>query len=54
VDFATSDAKTIAITLSEGNLDGRKLLIKDGESASILELSLNTLSQAVTLADVQL
>ncbi|KIK29179.1 hypothetical protein PISMIDRAFT_27153 [Pisolithus microcarpus 441] len=30
VDFATSDAKVTAITLSEGHLDGRKLLIKDG------------------------
>ena len=30
VDFATSDAKTIAITLSENPLDGRRLLIKDG------------------------
>ncbi|KZS97833.1 hypothetical protein SISNIDRAFT_481720 [Sistotremastrum niveocremeum HHB9708] len=30
VDFETSDAKTVAITLSEGHLDGRKLLIKDG------------------------
>lgn len=30
VDFATPDAKTLAITLSENNLDGRKLLIKDG------------------------
>lgn len=30
VDFATSDAKVTAITLSEGQLDGRNLLIKDG------------------------
>ncbi|KAI6003601.1 hypothetical protein EDD15DRAFT_2156258, partial [Pisolithus albus] len=30
VDFATSDAKVTAITLSESHLDGRKLLIKDG------------------------
>ncbi|KAG6330557.1 hypothetical protein ID866_8533 [Astraeus odoratus] len=30
VDFATSDAKIAAITLSEGRLDGRSLLIKDG------------------------
>ena len=30
VDFATPDAKTIAITLSENPLDGRRLLIKDG------------------------
>lgn len=30
VDFATSDAKITAITLSEGRLDGRNLLIKDG------------------------
>ncbi|KAI0723150.1 hypothetical protein C8Q76DRAFT_386374 [Earliella scabrosa] len=31
VDFATPDAKTIAITLSENPLDGRRLLIKDGD-----------------------
>ncbi|GJE84512.1 RNA-binding domain-containing protein [Phanerochaete sordida] len=30
VDFATPDAKTVAIALSENPLDGRKLLIKDG------------------------
>ena len=30
VDFSTPDAKTTAITLSEKNLDGRRLLIKDG------------------------
>ncbi|KAL4081504.1 hypothetical protein V8B97DRAFT_2020265 [Scleroderma yunnanense] len=30
VDFATPDAKITAITLSEGQLDGRNLLIKDG------------------------
>ncbi|KAI0677098.1 hypothetical protein C8Q78DRAFT_1001152 [Trametes maxima] len=31
VDFSTPDAKTIAITLSENPLDGRRLLIKDGD-----------------------
>ncbi|KAJ7068713.1 hypothetical protein C8F01DRAFT_1119067 [Mycena amicta] len=31
VDFASPEAKTIAITLSEQNLLGRKLLIKDGD-----------------------
>ncbi|KIK67578.1 hypothetical protein GYMLUDRAFT_237810 [Collybiopsis luxurians FD-317 M1] len=31
VDFATPDAKTVAITLSERPLLGRKLLIKDGD-----------------------
>lgn len=31
MDFATPDAKTVAITLSENPLDGRRLLIKDGE-----------------------
>nr|GAT58503.1 predicted protein [Mycena chlorophos] len=31
VDFASVDAKTIAITMSEQNLLGRKLLIKDGD-----------------------
>ncbi|KAH9853639.1 hypothetical protein C2E23DRAFT_916484 [Lenzites betulinus] len=31
VDFATPDAKTVAITLSEKPLDGRRLLIKDGD-----------------------
>ncbi|KAF9782735.1 hypothetical protein BJ322DRAFT_1072274 [Thelephora terrestris] len=31
VDFATPDAKVTAITLSERNLEGRRLLIKDGE-----------------------
>lgn len=32
VDFATPDAKLTAITLSERNLEGRRLLIKDGNS----------------------
>jgi RNA recognition motif-containing protein len=32
VDFETPEAKLIEITLSEGHLDGRKLLIKDGKS----------------------
>ncbi|KZW04294.1 hypothetical protein EXIGLDRAFT_663804 [Exidia glandulosa HHB12029] len=31
VDFATPDSKQIAIAMSEGELDGRKLLIKDGD-----------------------
>ncbi|KAI9574390.1 hypothetical protein HD554DRAFT_2011649 [Boletus coccyginus] len=31
IDFETPDAKVIAITLSEGELDGRNLLIKDGD-----------------------
>ncbi|KAK7696004.1 hypothetical protein QCA50_000644 [Cerrena zonata] len=31
VDFATADAKTVATTLSENPLDGRRLLIKDGD-----------------------
>ncbi|EJD00946.1 RNA-binding domain-containing protein [Fomitiporia mediterranea MF3/22] len=31
VDFSTPEAKIIAITLSEKNLDGRRLLIKDGD-----------------------
>ncbi|KAI0751619.1 hypothetical protein C8Q80DRAFT_1251708 [Daedaleopsis nitida] len=31
VDFATPDAKTVAITMSENPLDGRRLLIKDGD-----------------------
>jgi len=31
VDFVTKEAKEQAIALSEQNLDGRKLLIKDGE-----------------------
>jgi RNA recognition motif-containing protein len=30
VDFATLDAKKVAITMSESPLDGRRLLIKDG------------------------
>ena len=30
VDFATPEAKTLAIALSESPLKGRKLLIKDG------------------------
>jgi RNA recognition motif-containing protein len=30
VDFATPDAKKVAITMSESPLDGRRLLIKDG------------------------
>ncbi|GBE79615.1 RNA-binding protein [Sparassis crispa] len=33
VDFATADAKVIAITLSEKPLEGRRLLIKDGQSS---------------------
>jgi RNA recognition motif-containing protein len=32
VDFSSKDAKVIAITMSEGHLEGRKLLIKDGQS----------------------
>jgi RNA recognition motif-containing protein len=35
VDFATSDAKVIAITMSEGHLEGRKLLIKDGTCSKL-------------------
>ncbi|KAI0638036.1 hypothetical protein C8Q77DRAFT_1088986 [Trametes polyzona] len=31
VDFATPDAKAVAITLSEKPLEGRRLLIKDGD-----------------------
>ncbi|KAF8607664.1 RNA-binding domain-containing protein [Ceratobasidium sp. AG-I] len=31
VDFSTPDAQTLAITLSERNLDGRRLLIKNGD-----------------------
>lgn len=30
MDFATPDAKLVAITWSERNLEGRRLLIKDG------------------------
>ena len=30
VDFATPEAKTLALALSESPLTGRKLLIKDG------------------------
>lgn len=30
VDFATAEAKEAAIAKSEGHLDGRRLLIKDG------------------------
>ncbi|KAK7470212.1 Nucleolar protein 13 [Stygiomarasmius scandens] len=32
VDFSTPDAKTVAIALSERPLNGRKLLIKDGDN----------------------
>jgi len=32
VDFATPEAKQVAITMSESPLDGRRLLIKDGDS----------------------
>ena len=39
MDFATPDAKTIAITMSERHLDGRKLLIKDGEWSGLTELT---------------
>ncbi|THH32760.1 hypothetical protein EUX98_g1464 [Antrodiella citrinella] len=31
VDFETADQKAVAIALSEGHLDGRRLLIKDGD-----------------------
>ncbi|CAE6481736.1 unnamed protein product [Rhizoctonia solani] len=31
IDFTTPEAQTIAVTLSEKNLDGRKLLIKKGD-----------------------
>ena len=31
VDFATPDAKLMAVTFSERNLEGRRLLIKDGD-----------------------
>jgi len=30
VDFGTAEAKDAAIAKSEGHLDGRRLLIKDG------------------------
>lgn len=39
VDFATPEAKVAAIAMSENPLDGRRLLIKDGEHA-VLRLSL--------------
>ncbi|KAI0304041.1 hypothetical protein BC826DRAFT_1089300 [Russula brevipes] len=32
VDFATPDVKQVAITMTESPLDGRRLLIKDGDS----------------------
>ena len=32
MDFATPDTKLVAITFSERNLEGRRLLIKDGSS----------------------
>lgn len=35
MDFATPDAKTLAVTLSENPLDGRKLLIKDGREVHV-------------------
>jgi len=34
VDFATKDAQVLAITMSEQNLEGRRLLIKDGDDYS--------------------
>ncbi|KAL5527182.1 hypothetical protein ACEPAG_5973 [Sanghuangporus baumii] len=34
VDFSTPDSKALAISLSEKNLDGRRLLIKDGDDFS--------------------
>lgn len=36
VDFETPEAKVIATTLSEVQLDGRNLLIKDGTSLPVL------------------
>lgn len=35
VDFTTEEAKKNAILMSEGHLDGRKLLIKDGTASSV-------------------
>ena len=39
VDFATPESNVAAIAMSENPLDGRRLLIKDGEHA-VLRLSL--------------
>jgi hypothetical protein len=36
VDFASPETKTIAITRSENNLDGRRLLIKDGKTVLVV------------------
>ncbi|KAI9001420.1 hypothetical protein BD414DRAFT_474575 [Trametes punicea] len=44
VDFATPDAKAVAITLSERPLDGRRLLIKDGDDFNGRPTTTNTLS----------
>jgi RNA recognition motif-containing protein len=54
VDFASPDAKTVAITLSENHLDGRRLLIKDGSFSSYAVSSRSYIiyyTKAVTLQD---
>lgn len=40
VDFSTKEAQQAAISLSEKNLDGRKLLIKDGGFCFVLKVNL--------------
>jgi hypothetical protein len=36
VDFGTAEAKEAAIAKSEGHLDGRRLLIKDGTYVPVM------------------
>lgn len=38
VDFATPDGQIVAITMSEGHLDGRRLLIKAGRMLPVIRL----------------
>lgn len=54
VDFATPEAKTEAITYSERNLDGRRLLIKDGNVFAYCSIAVSQLKlsqEAITAAD---
>ena len=46
MDFATPDGKTLAISLSEKNLDGRRLLIKDGKYQSFPNTELSLVEEA--------
>jgi hypothetical protein len=42
VDFATPGGKQVAITMSEQNLDGRRLLIKDGKCCTATSVAISS------------